>query len=284
MDTLDKVGMAAACAAVVVLELVAVAGWQGWSMRSAVSQTATSVPVQRSLQPIAVATVTAIAAVQQVNLAAVAKRAQDETYYAQLRKQIRWVSTRIGDSELVTPDLNSRMMLVTAAAERAHLAEVGLGPRDVYGIINAETSWAPRSGMGKNGTPSLGIAQFEPATARALGLGDPNDAVESVHVAAVHMRQAAQWSSDRIGSLKLSALERGIKLREGVSIYYNLSSRGRSVWNGINTRRLPRETQLHILNARLGAMQADDLDEQLRSTAYAAQNRGAGTLMALNNR
>jgi hypothetical protein len=53
-----------------------------------------------------------------------------------------------------------------------------------------------------------------------------------------------------------------------VSIYYNLSSRGRAAWNGRNTKKLPRETQLHIQNARAGAQQADLLNAQLRADEY----------------
>jgi hypothetical protein len=83
----------------------------------------------------------------------------------------------MGSAQLLTPDLQSRMLLAKSAAERARLHEVGLGFPDVYGIINAETSWVPRLGASKNGTPNLGIAQFEPATARALGMRNPNDPV-----------------------------------------------------------------------------------------------------------
>ena len=277
MDTLDRVGIAAACAAVVVLELVAIAGWQGWTfpLRSAHR------PAEAAIQK----TITLIPDVAKAPFAQagpppVAPRA-DDAYYAQLRRKMRWVSTRMGESDLLTPDLNSRMLLVKAAADRARLWEVGLGPRDVYGIINAETSWVPRRGASKDGTPNLGIAQFEPATARALGLTNPHDAVESVHVAALHMREAAVWSAERIGNLKLSALERGVKLREGVSIYYNLSSRGRSTWNGVNTGRLPRETQLHIMNARVGARQADFFNSQPHAALYAPSDRTEPTLVAV---
>jgi hypothetical protein len=173
---------------------------------------------------------------------------------------------------MATPDYNSRLLLAKAAAQRAGLAEVGLSFRDVYGIINAETSWVPRLGASKDGTPNLGVAQFEPATARALGLRNPNDLVEAVHVAARHMKEAAVWSSDRIAGLPLGAVERAAKLREGVSIYYNLSSRGRSVWNGRNTHRLPVETQRHIANARFGADEAAMLDAQLRAVNYSRAN------------
>ncbi|HWI81317.1 hypothetical protein [Ramlibacter sp.] len=196
-------------------------------------------------------------------------------YYEQLRSRLRWVQTRIGSDTLLTPDLRSRMLLAKSAARRARLDEVGLSFMDVYGIINAETSWVPRLGASKDGTPNLGIAQFEPATARALGLRNPNDPVEAIHAAALHMKEAAIWSENRLDGLKLSAVERAEKLREGVSIYYNLSSRGRAAWNGRNTRQLPRETQLHILNARIGAREAALAEAQLRAASFRRANDDA---------
>jgi len=196
-----------------------------------------------------------------------------EDNYAQLRASVRWMQTRLGNA----PDYDSRVLLAKSAAQRAGLHEVGLGWRDVYGIITAETSWVPRMGQSKDGTPNLGIAQFEPATARALGLRNPNDLVESVHVAAQHMKEAAVWSGERIAGLRLGAGERADKLREGVSIYYNLSSRGRAVWNGRNTDRLPIETRRHIANARIGAQQAAMLDAQLQTVKY---SRAAGQMVA----
>jgi len=196
----------------------------------------------------------------------------EDAYYGHMRASVRWVQTRLGNGQFVTPDYDSRLLLAKSAAQRAGLAEVGLGWRDVYGIITAETSWVPRLGQSRDGTPNLGIAQFEPATARALGLRNPNDLVEAVHVAAKHMKEAALWSAGRISGLKLGADERAAKLREGVSIYYNLSSRGRAVWNGHNTHRLPTETQRHIANARVGAQEAAMLDGQRLAMKY---SRGA---------
>ena len=200
--------------------------------------------------------------------AAPAPSTPEDGYYASLRSSIRLVQTRIGTTPLSTPDYVSRLLLAKSAANRAGLHEVGLTFRDVYGIINAETSWVPRLGASKDGTPNLGIAQFEPATARALGLRNPDDLVEAVHVAALHMKEAAVWSANRISGLKLADSDRATKLREGVSIYYNLSSRGRAAWNGKNTHRLPIETQRHIANARVGADQAAILDAQLRADKY----------------
>ena len=188
--------------------------------------------------------------------------------YDRLRARLRWVQTRVGGAQLLTPDLHSRVLLAKSAARRAGLQEVGLSFQDVYGLINAESSWIPRTGASRNGTPNLGIAQFEPATAKALGLRDPADAVEAVHVAALHMKEAAIWSAERLQGMKLDAGEHAEKLREGVSIYYNLSTRGRAAWNGHNTRKLPRATQLHIRNARAGAQEAALFEAQLQEDGF----------------
>ena len=201
--------------------------------------------------------------------------ATEDGSYGQLRARLHWVLTRVGSAVMPTLDLRSRMLLAKSAARRARLDEVGLGFMDVYGIINAETSWVPRRGASKDGTPNLGIAQFEPATARALGLQDPDDPVAAVHAAALHMKEAAVWSASRLHGLKLGPAERAEKLREGVSIYYNLSSRGRAAWNGRNTGQLPRETRLHILNARIGAQEAALVEAQLRASRFQQQNTEA---------
>ena len=183
--------------------------------------------------------------------------------YDALREKVRWLPVRFGGTELKTPDAQSRLLLAQSAAQSANLQQVGLSYRDVYGIINAETSWVPRLGASKDGTPNLGLAQFEPATAKAMGIVNPADPVEAIHAAALHMRDAAVWSAHRIAGLKLTPEQQATKLREGVSIYYNLSTKGRNLWNGKNTAKLPVETRRHIANARLGAREAAELEEQL---------------------
>lgn len=270
MGKLARSGFGVACAGVVALEAVALAGWQGWIATRAGSRIA---EVQTQAVKAAAALPSQVAHEIAARVETPAAADPQESYYGRLRAQMRWVPAGLGDAALVTPDAGSRLLLAKSAAERAGLDEVGLGFKDVYGIINAETSWVPRLGASKDGTPNLGIAQFEPATARALGLRNPDDPVEAVHMAALHMKEAAQWSRDRIAGLKLGTRERDQKLREGVSIYYNLSSRGRSAWNGRNTRRLPRETQLHIRNARIGAQQADQLEAQLRAVSDTTDTR-----------
>jgi hypothetical protein len=212
-----------------------------------------------------------------VTTSAFAKLNLDAGYFEQLRTKMTWLPVRYAGNVLKTPDVPSRLLLAKAAAQQAGLSEVGLSYRDVYGIINAETSWIPRLGSSKDGTPNLGIAQFEPATAEAVGLTDPSDPVQSVHAMAVHLKDAAKWSAKRLTGLKLSPEQYALKLREGVSIYYNLSTKGRNAWNGKNTKKLPIETQRHIANARLGARQAAELEAQLGELRGRMGNKGVMT-------
>ena len=203
--------------------------------------------------------------------------------YQALRSQLHWTDIRLGSNVLKTPDAPSRLLLVQFAAQRAGLDEVGLSHRDVYGIINAETSWIPRMGASKDGTPNLGIAQFEPATAAAVGLTDPMDPVQAVHAAAIHLKDAAKWSARRIAGLKLTPEEHALKLREGVSIYYNLSAKGRNKWDGLNPAKLPVETQRHIANARIGAKRAAELEDQLRELKGRMNQPGVMTVSLPQN-
>jgi hypothetical protein len=229
--------------------------------------------------PVTEAAVAAVNAPMAVAQAAAASfNFKVDHHYDQLRSKLRWLPVRLGDNELKTPDPQSRLLLARSAAQRAELDEVGLSYRDVYGIIRAETSWIPRMGASKDGTPNLGIAQFEPATAKAMGIVNPADPVEAVHAAALHMRDAAVWSARRISGLKLTPEEQARKLREGVSIYYNLSTKGRNAWNGKNTAKLPVETRRHIANARLGAREAAELEQQLAELK--GRMNGGGVLTA----
>jgi hypothetical protein len=227
------------------------------------SQSAAKLEVTRTEAPAAaVAVAVAAPVVSQVAVVAVAAPALQPVAVSsydehELRTRLRWMEVRVGSHTVATPDPGSRVLLVRAAAQRAALGDVGLDWRDVYGVINAETSWVPRTGIGRNGVVSHGIAQFEPATARALGLRNPNDVVAAVHAAAVHLREAAQWSARRIANLGLTEEQRAAKLREGVSVYYNLSSRGRRLWSGTNTAQMPFETRRHIFNVQEGARLAE---------------------------
>lgn len=180
-----------------------------------------------------------------------------------VRAQIKFETVRYAGKSIKTLDEESRIVLAQAAAHKAGLHKVGLNFEDVYGVIEAETSWIPRTGMGKNGVTSHGLAQFEPRTARGLGLKDPNDPVQAVYAAAINMKHGADWAADRIDHLNLTPEQYAVKLREGVSIYYNLSVKGRNKWDGVNTAKLPIETRRHIMNVRAGAAEAAALAETL---------------------
>jgi hypothetical protein len=176
-----------------------------------------------------------------------------------VRSALKFETVRWGGKPVQTLDEASRILLAKTAAEKMGLGEVGLSYRDVYGVIEAETSWIQRTGASKDGTPNLGLAQFEPRTAESMGLKDPADPVQAVFAAAKYMKMGAKWASSKIGHLKSDPKLYAAKLREGVSVHYNLSIKGRNKWNGLNTAQLPVETQRHIRNAALGAQEAAEL-------------------------
>ena len=231
--------------------LTALVGGAGvLTSHGAVAGTMTQHPSAKSSK--AVSAVEAVAAV-----AGLARKAPTVGFGSKdLAAKIKWVPVRHGAKTLRTLDPASRLLLARSAAERANLASVGLSVHDVYGVIDAETSWVPRDGMGKNGVTSLGLAQFEPRTAKGLGLEDPHDPVQAVHAAALYMKHGAEWSARKIAHLKLTPEQRAAKLREGESVYYNLSIKGRNKWDGANTAALPDETQRHISNVRSGVQEA----------------------------
>lgn len=182
-----------------------------------------------------------------------------------LRRQLRFETVSWNGKPVQTLDEASRVRLAQAAARKAGLHEVGLGYQDVYGVIEAETSWIPRLGASKDGTANLGLAQFEPRTAQGLGVSDPHDPVQAVFAAAVYMKDGARWAAGKLAGLKLAPAERAAKVREGVSVHYNLSVKGRNKWDGLNTAQLPVETQRHIHNARAGAAEAAQLAKLLKA-------------------
>jgi len=228
---------------------------------NAVAATAKATTAAAAVAAVGAAGKSAVPAIQLATPVAVA--ALKFTSEEALRAKIKFETVRYGGKTVQTLDESSRLLLVQAAAERAGLQKVGLGFEDVYGVIDAETSWIPREGMGRNGVASTGLAQFEPGTARGLGLKDPNDPVQAVYAAAIHMKHGAEWAEDRIAHLQLTPQERAMKIREGVSVYYNLSIKGRNRWDGVNTAQLPVETQRHIRNVRAGAEKASDLADDL---------------------
>jgi len=245
----DPVAVAAPSAATAIQAVAATAA----AAAQSVAQTTSAAAAVAAVSP------AAPAAIHLATPATATATAVKFTSEAALRKQIKFETVKWDGEKVKTLDDESRLLLAQAAAYKAGLHKVGLSYEDVYGVIEAETSWIPRTGMGKNGVSSHGLAQFEPRTAKGLGLKDPNDPVQAVMAAAVNMKHGAEWAADRIDHLELTPEQYQQKLREGVSIYYNLSIKGRNKWNGANTQEMPLETQRHIRNVRAGAVEAQGL-------------------------
>jgi Transglycosylase SLT domain len=145
-----------------------------------------------------------------------------------------------------------RIRLCKEVAKEARLKSSGLDWRDLYAVVHAESGWAPRDGMGFNGKISRGIAQIEDATAKSLGV-DANDPKQSLEAVASLLKSAQRWSHARGHSLKDASL----------SVYYNLSTKGREMWDGVTTDDLPIPTQHHIANVKQGKLIATRIDKQL---------------------
>jgi len=191
--------------------------------------------------------------------------------------RLKYVQVRYGGREIVTLDEASRITLAKQAADSKRLRDLGLSWKDLYGVIHAETAWVPRDGMGKNGVVSSGLAQLEPNTAEGLIVTDPNDPVQAVHASAALMRDAAVWAKGRLRGMDLSAKDRAVKVREGVSIYYNLSTKGRSAGDGTNASAMPIETQHHIRNTRDGAILAASLEKRLVRQGLLTEHQAHGS-------
>lgn len=182
---------------------------------------------------------------------------------------LQYVQVKWNGEEVAVLNEASRLRLVKEAAAKHELHKVGLNWKDLYGVIHAETNWVARDGMGKNGVVSLGLAQLEPATAQAIGVTDPHDPRQAIEASAYLLKEGALWARKRIQGLRLSPTLTAERVREGVSIYYNLSTRGRNEWNGQNTYDMPHETQVHIENTAAGAQIAARIDRRLKAVAQA---------------
>lgn len=181
------------------------------------------------------------------------------------KKRLNYVQVSFGGKPYLTLDEASRIQLTKEAANAHQLESVGLSWKDLYGVIHAETNWIARDGMGKNGIVSQGLAQLEPATAKSLGVSDANDPLEALNASAALLKEAAQWSRSKVraAGIKGGPLFKE-KFRDGVSIYYNLSTRARNAWDGMNINGLPVETQHHIKNTRQGARIAVRMERELK--------------------
>ncbi len=206
------------------------------------------------------------------------------------REDVNYVEVEFMGRRTLTLDAASRIALSKWAAEHHHLHRQGLSWRDLYGTIQAETDWIARDARGKNGVLSTGLSQLEPATARSLGITDPKDPIQAVHAAASLLKEAVVWSRSKVAHLPAQA--RTVALRDGLSVYYNLSTRGRDAWDGLNTSDLPVETQQHIRNARQGVKDAAHVETQMlraqarleREQQQTAKKQDAPVRVAMNAR
>lgn len=203
----------------------------------------------------------------------------------QLRAQLDYVEVEYMGKKSTALDVPSRVTLAKAAAQEFELEKSGLTWKDLYGVIHAETAWISRDGMGLNGKVSRGLAQMEDATAKALGINDPNDPVDAAFGAAKLLKEAAAWSHSRIRNLGLTGQERKEALRDGISVYYNLSSKKRAEWDGTNNHEMPYATQRHIENVKDGVALAHRYEKALndknRQTQSLNQTRPQSLTSAL---
>lgn len=183
----------------------------------------------------------------------------------EVRKHLSYVKTEHGGKQRSTLNASSRVLLSKWASDKVELTEVGLGWKDLYAVIHAETGWLPRTGMGKNGVQSHGLAQFEMATAKAYGLNNAHDPVQALMASARLIRDAAVWTEKRLGLEALDAARRAQVLREGVSVFYNTGWVTRHKWTPERGALLPVATKVHIKNMHAGKMIAATVAANLRA-------------------
>lgn len=155
--------------------------------------------------------------------------------------QLGTVSVVVGGKAFETLHPMERVRLCKEVASEQRLSGHGLDWRDLYAVVQAETGWASRDGMGLNGKASFGLAQMEGATAEALGI-DPHDPKQALAGVARLLKEAGAWAKAKGLSNRKAAL----------SVYYNLSTRARNEWDGDSIDTLPRPTQQHIHNVQDG--------------------------------
>lgn len=198
----------------------------------------------------------------------------------ELHGQLRYIEVRFGNSNYKTLDPVSRIELTKAAAQEADLEAAGLDWRDLYGVIHAETNWIARTGYGSGGAVNTGLAQFDAQTARAYGVSNPKDPIQALMGSAKLIKEAAQWAADRARKFRIPATMLPSVIREGVSVYYNLSWKARHEWIPLRTASLPAPTQRHIRSTREGAEIAQSMDLALQESGGGLRILDAGRQQA----
>lgn len=181
-----------------------------------------------------------------------------------VRQHLRYVSVVFEGQRVQTLDSASRVLLTKVVAKEVGLHEVGLNWRDLFGVVHAESSWVSRSGMGRNRVESHGLAQFEPGTARGMGLDNPHDPVQALVASAKLMKMGAQWVHERLNLKSMPSDKASRALSEGVTVYYNLSWKRRHGWHPDQSHALPKPTKNHINNVVTGRLIAKQLEQELQ--------------------
>jgi hypothetical protein len=184
----------------------------------------------------ALATTLAVMAPAETALAATPRPIPTLAEAAALTQKLPSIVLKMQGQEIPTLHPLERVRLCMEAAKALNLKAVGRDWKDIYAVIQAETEWAPRVGMGLNGRESHGLAQMEAETAKGLGITNPNDPSQAVLGAGMLLRDATLWTRAQGHELKDAAL----------SVYYNLSTKARHAWDGKSVEDLPYPTRRHI--------------------------------------
>lgn len=135
-----------------------------------------------------------------------------------------------------------------AAQEASRTEGIKIDPLKVGAIMMAESSLVARTGWSANGkTPSYGLAQMEPNTARLLGVKDPNDPLQSAlgvaKLVAEGMRFArSNGKVDEHIAMSL-AYNTSTSLRRSLVTQYG---------SALRLEHLPQATQNHVKNMAYG--------------------------------
>ena len=201
--------------------------------------------------------------------------AWEKPQFQQLREKLQYVEVvdkknKNIQHSVLTP--SSQFALVKAVYDELGLKKHGIAQKDLYAVISAETAWQPRNGMGANRVVSSGLAQFEPATAKSVGIKDPHDPIQAVWGAGVLLREAADWSKSRVDrsihrhGLHMTKSQQEAAVKDGYSIYYNTSAQLREKWEVKNTSEFPAATRHHISNSRYGRTLHDSIQKRELAT------------------
>lgn len=135
-----------------------------------------------------------------------------------------------------------------AASHASKLEGVAVDPAKIGAIMIAESSLVARTGWSSNGkTPSLGLGQLEPNTAKALNVTDANDPWQNAVAVGRLVAQAQRFANSN----------KNVNEAIAVSLAYNTSTAlRRSLVNqygkDLTLDKLPQPTQHHVKNMAYG--------------------------------